>query len=891
MDACHKTSRLNRFRWFIGLFAAGCLLFHLTTGVTPVAASGHPDVTERLAGLARVWGAIKFFHPYVIYKEIDWDAALINAIPKVRAAESSAAYKAAVDEMLNELEDDMTEVVFRHEMPGRSRSVFGPEDTQDQPYIEWVHVQPTAMSAPDSIAVVIMTDYSQFTRNQKDPKYVPNSELEVRFENILDEIMKRSGKVIFDIRRKDNDGVLEDDGLWKDFTRRFMRRFRIFLKVNLPTAYTHSRLYTGYPSQTNLASRYPRSVWAAPPYFSAWLSRSGLEVRAFAPSNTGISLWDANDMPGRGESIFERFLKGEKDPDKTAEGFIPKSISMSAALPSDKTTKERPELEDMVFLINEDSRGLVYFLSAVKAGGAKVIQEGVGGIHVDVSSYRMHFSDSLSLITRLSEYEDPDGRIGFTPESVDHEEFGWTDDPGLAQAVNTLLENYEPADDERLIFNHNAVEQTDEPYKSRIAPSPEYRLLALFRFWNVIAYFYPFKDRPGRLWDQVLTDYIPVFDVEGDGDDYLYQVGRLATELEDSHTWVSVPGRGAAPYMDNITGQFEMPLRIRLMRDNRVVTDRNGPVEAVITNIDERYTNQLQIGDVLTTVNGDSISYLIDAMGKVIPASTDQAFLDLAEIYLTYSMSPMAVLSIRRTPVPIIVNAGSDKPAPIPVTTPGLPDAGYGYISYGEITDEDRVGYISLTPSSDSAFEVSPESVGRAMDDLMDARGIIFDLRGYQLSVGPEIASRLIREPITAVRFDIPQVLNPDPTENAVFSLSQTVYPSPPDQHYAGKVAVLINTNAMSASETICLFLAATDRVTFIGSPTVGANGNVTNMVLPGGVFVSFSGMAALYGDGRAMQRVGIHPTEGYYITPSLQGIIEGKDEVLIRAMEFIIRN
>jgi hypothetical protein len=42
----------------------------------------------RLSGLAKVWGTVKYFHPYLAYREIDWDKALIEAIPKVNAAKS-----------------------------------------------------------------------------------------------------------------------------------------------------------------------------------------------------------------------------------------------------------------------------------------------------------------------------------------------------------------------------------------------------------------------------------------------------------------------------------------------------------------------------------------------------------------------------------------------------------------------------------------------------------------------------------------------------------------------------------------------------------------------------------------------------------------------------------
>jgi hypothetical protein len=43
---------------------------------------------ERLIGLAKVWGAVKYFHPFPAYRDIDWDKALVETIPKVSAANS-----------------------------------------------------------------------------------------------------------------------------------------------------------------------------------------------------------------------------------------------------------------------------------------------------------------------------------------------------------------------------------------------------------------------------------------------------------------------------------------------------------------------------------------------------------------------------------------------------------------------------------------------------------------------------------------------------------------------------------------------------------------------------------------------------------------------------------
>src|SRR5215510_9733804 len=65
---------------------------------------------ERLAALGRVWGAAKFFHPYLAYKDIDWDGALIKAIPEVKAAQTPEQYQRAIDNMLQVLNDPATTV-------------------------------------------------------------------------------------------------------------------------------------------------------------------------------------------------------------------------------------------------------------------------------------------------------------------------------------------------------------------------------------------------------------------------------------------------------------------------------------------------------------------------------------------------------------------------------------------------------------------------------------------------------------------------------------------------------------------------------------------------------------------------------------------------------------
>jgi len=65
---------------------------------------------DRLAHLGKLWGTVRYLHPWVAYKDIDWDAALVAALPRVRAAKTSEEYKAAVQGMLGALGDPATRV-------------------------------------------------------------------------------------------------------------------------------------------------------------------------------------------------------------------------------------------------------------------------------------------------------------------------------------------------------------------------------------------------------------------------------------------------------------------------------------------------------------------------------------------------------------------------------------------------------------------------------------------------------------------------------------------------------------------------------------------------------------------------------------------------------------
>ncbi|MBV9036777.1 MAG: hypothetical protein JO182_19965, partial [Acidobacteriaceae bacterium] len=68
-----------------------------------------PPENQRLFDTGKLWITVRYFHPYLAYRtDINWDAALIDTLPKIRAASSPQDYAAAVNTMLAALHDPLT---------------------------------------------------------------------------------------------------------------------------------------------------------------------------------------------------------------------------------------------------------------------------------------------------------------------------------------------------------------------------------------------------------------------------------------------------------------------------------------------------------------------------------------------------------------------------------------------------------------------------------------------------------------------------------------------------------------------------------------------------------------------------------------------------------------
>jgi C-terminal processing protease CtpA/Prc len=199
------------------------------------------------------------------------------------------------------------------------------------------------------------------------------------------------------------------------------------------------------------------------------------------------------------------------------------------------------------------------------------------------------------------------------------------------------------------------------------------------------------------------------------------------------------------------------------------------------------------------------------------------------------------------------------------------PKQGEAYRQLGDI------GYVDLT-------RLQASQVAATFDKLKNTRAIVFDLRGAAngaaSSVVPYLNTRKARYGAVFER----ALVSADET-NGRYKYFQEL-PRARVPLYRGKTVLLVDERASGEAEHTGLFLEAANGTTFIGSPSAGANGDETDLVLPGGIAMTFTGHDVRHLDGRQLQRVGLRPQ--VQVRPTLAGIQSGKDEVLERALEHL---
>jgi C-terminal processing protease CtpA/Prc len=464
-----------------------------------------------------------------------------------------------------------------------------------------------------------------------------------------------------------------------------------------------------------------------------------------------------------------------------------------------------------------------------------------------------------------------------SPDSVKmYPDLDWIKDRKELGLLSTQLEKIKtakrPSDKSRYVeFKKevgNPVFLNEKAYPEMSYPNAGYRLLALFRYWNIIQYYFPYKYAIGENWDHVLAEFIPQFIYAKNGLAYKLTLLKLVARIHDSHGYLF------DKVIQEYKGNYMVPFYVSFIDGKPVVTD------TLITFSDNNYP--LKIGDIILKVNGKSVDRIISEQLPYISGS------NLSSQLCKFSLEIMRGNSKRMN---VTFQRGADVFSKdmdcYPMNSPGFRNMVhkdkplYRLISKGK-----NIGYIYLGSLS-----------GGTVPDFSNTKGLIIDLRCYpngKMINGYLNMHQLYEKPVKFVKFTSTNFLQP-----GLFTYSKEYYTDvlkkissdcfPKTRFYKGKVIILVNEMTQSHAEYMAMMYRCSSTATVIGSTTAGADGDVSFITFPGNVQTRMTGLGVYYPDGRETQRVGIVPD--MVVKPTIKGIREGRDEVLEKGIELIEKN
>ncbi|AKP51211.1 S41 family peptidase [Cyclobacterium amurskyense] len=399
----------------------------------------------------------------------------------------------------------------------------------------------------------------------------------------------------------------------------------------------------------------------------------------------------------------------------------------------------------------------------------------------------------------------------------------------------------------------------ENSYENMPYPDDGFRLLSLFRYWNMINYFFPYKHLMDSDWNIKLKEYIPVFlDTENELE-YELAALQLIGDIQDTHANIW----GGGDKINAWKGSNFPPVNLRFIEDKLVVAD--------FYNEEHIENTGLKVGDIITKINGRPIKEIVNEKSKYYPASNEAARLRNISIDILRSNDDEVKIDF--------ISEGAKENA---TSLKLYPKDSLDYFtwfrknynkSYRKL--ENDIGYVTLAT-------IKQEDIENIKKDFKNSKGIIIDIRNYPSTFVPfSLGSFFVSSSTPFVKFTIGNINNP-----GEFSFTKNLEIPSTGKSYKGKLVVLINEFSQSQAEYTAMAFRAGDNTTVIGSTTAGADGNVSSLFLPGGLKTMISGIGVYYPNREETQRIGIVPD--IEVKPTIEGIKAGRDELLERAIEII---
>lgn len=397
--------------------------------------------------------------------------------------------------------------------------------------------------------------------------------------------------------------------------------------------------------------------------------------------------------------------------------------------------------------------------------------------------------------------------------------------------------------------------KNENAYKNMSYPDEGFRLLSLYRYWNIIQYYFPYKNLIDEDWKGVLTEFIPKFINAKDETEYTLASLEIIARIHDTHAGVWGNNKALTKYF----GERYSPARLTFAENKAVVND--------FYNNDLGRESGLQKGDVITEINGESIENIIKNRLKYTPASNYPTQLRNISYTLLNSNSETIDIKFSRN--------GKEESKMIKTYT--FPQLNYKKEEKGFFKMLDNnVAYVYMG-------SVDSKKLDETFNQIKNTKGLVIDFRSYPSDFVTFKMGRLLKPNLT----EFVKFTNTDSSQPGLFTFTPTQkIPGEGKSSYPGKIAILINETTQSSAEFHTMAFRTAPNAKVFGSTTAGADGNVSDIKLPGNISTMISGIGVYYPDGTETQRIGIVPD--VEVKTTVDGIKNNKDEVMEKAIDWI---
>jgi hypothetical protein len=406
---------------------------------------------------------------------------------------------------------------------------------------------------------------------------------------------------------------------------------------------------------------------------------------------------------------------------------------------------------------------------------------------------------------------------------------------------------------------NNAVFRNENPYFKMREDDAGFRLLSLYRYWNMIQYFFPYKNHIPEDWKAVLTEFIPQFINAQKRDQYELTTLKLIGRIRDTHANIWSNHDGINTFFGE---KYALP-EVKFVEGKAVVTGfhTDSLVEA----------GELKIGDIVTEIDGKSIQNRIQEMLPYTPASNYTTQLrDIARNLFRSNGDQLQVSVIRNDEFKKVILR----------TYPA------DRINKGKFFESKNDTSFRILPGNIAYIDhglLKKSTIPEIWPHLKQTKGLIIDHRNYPSDFpGQPLSNQLFPHEIPFVKISHTGMQQPG---LFVFQEPHSAGQENIDS-YKGQIIILVNEVTQSSSEYHAMVYRAHPNAKVVGSTTAASDGDMSSISLPGGIYTAFSGIGIFYPDGTATHGVGIVPD--IEVKPSIQGIKNQIDEVLERALQLL---